>query len=160
MQEGNIIEGNFSTLKKQPITNVGETFQVSIKTRLARPVFLARVQAGFPSPADDYIEGSIDLNRDIIKHPLATFYIKAIGDSMQPVIDDGELLVVDCAVQTKTGDIVIAVVGTEMCVKELYVEDNGKIWLFSKNPVYPPIEIIEEMDFQIWGKVICSIKLY
>ncbi len=127
------------------------------------PLFLPFMQwsvsAGFPSPADDYIETSIDLNKELIRHPFATFYVRASGDSM---IDAGirpnATLIVDRAIETKSGDIVIARIGDEMCVKELFIDDEGKVLLIPKNVNYKPIIIDENMDFEIWGKVICSIN--
>ncbi len=121
--------------------------------RLARPLILTRVPAGFPSPAEDYIEGRIDLNRDLIRHPLATFYIRVIGDSMEPLIQSGALIVVDRMLETKDGDIVIARIGAELCVKRLRIEDNGAVWLHSENDNYRPIAISEDSEFEVWGRV-------
>jgi DNA polymerase V len=123
------------------------------------PLVWSSVSAGFPSPADDYIETSIDLNRELIRHPFATFYVRASGDSM---IDAGirpnATLIVDRAIETKSGDIVIARIGDELCVKELFIDDGGKVFLIPKNENYKPIVITEDLDFEIWGKVICSIN--
>jgi DNA polymerase V len=123
------------------------------------PLVWSSVSAGFPSPADDYIETSIDLNRELIRHPFATFYVRASGDSM---IDAGirpnATLIVDRAIETKSGDIVIARIGDELCVKELFIDDGGKVFLMPKNENYKPIVITEDLDFEIWGKVICSIN--
>ena len=121
--------------------------------KLARPLILTRVPAGFPSPAEDYIEGRIDLNRDLIHHPLATFYIRVIGDSMEPLIQSGALIVVDRMLETKDGDIVIARIGAELCVKHLRIEDNGAVWLHSENDNYRPIAISEDLEFEVWGRV-------
>jgi len=121
--------------------------------KLARPLILTRVPAGFPSPAEDYIEGRIDLNRDLIHHPLATFYIRVIGDSMEPLIQSGALIVVDRMLETKDGDIVIARIGAELCVKRLRIEDNGAVWLHSENDNYRPIAISEDLEFEVWGRV-------
>ncbi|MDQ3745462.1 MAG: S24 family peptidase [Acidobacteriota bacterium] len=125
--------------------------------RLSRPLVACRVPAGFPSPAQDEIAGRIDLNRDLVKHPLATFYIRVEGDSMKPRIHDGELLVVDRMEETKDGDVVVARVGCEFMVKRLHTEADGGIWLLSENPSYAPIEVTEGMDFEVWGKVTYSI---
>ena len=124
------------------------------------PLVLCRVAAGFPSPADDYIETAIDLNKELIRHPYATFFVRASGDSMSGVgIKPNTTLVVDRMVETKSGDIVIARIGDEMCVKELYIDDaDGKILLLPKNDNYQPIEITETMDFEICGKVIVSFN--
>ena len=121
--------------------------------RLSRPLILSRIPAGFPSPADDYIEGRIDLNRDLISHPLATFYVRVIGDSMEPLIQSGALIVVDRMLETRDGDIVIARIGAELCVKRLRIEEDGAVWLFSENENYRPISICEDIEFEVWGKV-------
>ncbi len=131
----------------------------NIPDPLLIPLVLSNVSAGFPSPADDYIESSIDLNKELIRHPFATFYVRASGDSM---IDAGirpnATLIVDRAIETKSGDIVIARIGDEMCVKELFIDDEGKVLLIPKNDNYKPIIIDENTDFEIWGKVVCSIN--
>ena len=124
------------------------------------PLVLSRASAGFPSPADDYIETAIDLNRELIRHPSATFFMRVSGDSM---IDAGILpnstLIVDRMVETQSGDIVIARIGDELCVKELFINDtDGSILLLPRNDNYQPIEITEEMDFEICGKVIVSFN--
>lgn len=123
------------------------------------PLFGCSVSAGFPSPADDYIETSIDLNRELVRHPFATFFVRASGDSMIGAgIKPNATLVVDRAIETKSGDVVIARIGDEMCVKELFIGDEGKVYLVPKNDNYKAIEITEDMDFEIWGKVVCSIN--
>lgn len=129
-------------------------------TRLSRPVIMWRIPAGFPSPAEDYVEGRIDLNRDLIKHPLATFYIRVEGDSMEPKIHAGALIVVDRMAETKGNDIVVARIGSEFMVKKLHIEKDGCIWLVSENRAYPPVEVTENMDFEVWGKVTHSIQSY
>ncbi len=126
--------------------------------RLARPLIAWRVPAGFPSPAEDYVEGRIDLNRDLIKHPLATFYIRVSGDSMTPRIHPGALLIVDRMVETKDDDVVVARINDELCVKKLRIEKTGQIWLLSENEIYEPIPIIEGMDFEVCGRVMYSIQ--
>ena len=128
--------------------------------RLSRPVIMWRIPAGFPSPAEDYVEGRIDLNRDLIKHPLATFYIRVEGDSMEPRIQTGALIVVDRMAETKDDDIVVARIGGEFMVKKLHIEKDGCIWLVSENSKYPPIQVTEEMDFEVWGRVTHSIQSY
>ena len=136
---------------------VGE--HIDFGNNLLIPLAISYVSAGFPSPADDYIESSIDLNKELIRHPFATFYVRASGDSM---IDAGirpnATLIVDRAIETKPGDIVIARIGDEMCVKELFIDDDGRVLLIPKNDNYKPIIIDENMDFEIWGKVVCSIN--
>lgn len=125
--------------------------------KLSRPLFECHVPAGFPSPAQDEIAGRIDLNRDLVRHPLATFYVRVEGDSMEPRIHAGELLVVDRMVETKGGDIVVARLGQEFTVKRLQIEEDGAVWLVSENPSYEPIRVSEGMDFEVWGRVMYSI---
>ena len=127
------------------------------RTRWSRPLIMWRVPAGFPSPAEDYVEGRIDLNRDLIKHPLSTFYVRVAGDSMMPRIHPGALLLVDRMVETKDDDVVIARINDELCVKKLRIEEGG-IWLLSENEIYSPIQITEEMDFEVWGRVMYAIQ--
>lgn len=125
--------------------------------RLLRPLVVARISAGFPSPADDWIEGRLDLNHHLIKHPAATFYMRVIGDSMNDEIREGDILVVDRAAEAEDGDIVIVRIFTDFTVKKLSLQE-GKIWLLAANESYQPIEITEEMDFEVWGKVLWSIR--
>jgi DNA polymerase V len=140
--------------------NIAEVFTPDFSRRLARPFLAARVSAGFPSPADDYIESRIDLNRDLILHPLATFYARITGDSMETLIKEGELLVVDRMVETKNNDIVFARLDDEFCIKRLRIMDDGSVWLYSENTSYTPIKIEMEMDFEVWGKVLHSIQSF
>jgi DNA polymerase V len=122
-------------------------------SNLALPLFSSHVQAGFPSPADDHLEESLDLNQHLIKHPAATFFVRASGNSMVNVgINDHDILVVDRSLEPKHGDIVIAALNSELTVKRLYAKDN-KVFLVPENPDYSIIEINEEMDFLVWGVV-------
>src|SRR5215210_4284761 len=100
--------------------------------RLLRPFLVARISAGFPSPAEDWIEGRLDLNRHLIRHPAATFYLRVIGDSMSDDIREGDILVVDRAAEAEDGDIVIVRIFNDFTVKKLSLQD-GKIWLLASN---------------------------
>ena len=138
--------------------SVAGVFLPDRSTKLSRPLFMWRVQAGFPSPAEDYIEGRIDLNRDLIKHPLTTFYIRVDGDSMIDAgILPGSLLVVDRAAEVHEGHVVVARINDELTVKR-FSTDEGKILLVPANREYEAIEITEGVDFEIWGRVIYSIQ--
>lgn len=140
---------------------VSEIFVLSRNARkLSRPIVSARVSAGFPSPAEDYIEGRIDLNKDLIRHPFTTFYVRVIGDSMEPLICAGELLIVDRMPETNDKDVVIARIGNDLCVKRLRILDDGAVYLCSENPNYKPLCIGIEDDFEIWGKVLHSIQSF
>lgn len=139
---------------------VESIFIPNFSRKVSRPLFSSRVSAGFPSPAENYIEGRIDLNKDLIQHQLSTFYIRVIGDSMEPLIASGELLIVDKMCETKDRDIVVARLGDDLCVKRLRMLPDGTVWLFSDNIDYRPIQITADIDFEIWGKVLHSIKSF
>ena len=119
----------------------------------ALPIFACGVSAGFPSPADDYLEGSLDLNEHLIRQPAATFFVRAKGDSMIGAgIHDGDLLVVDRSADAKNGNVVIAVVNGELSVKR-YLRSGQNFSLVPENPDYPPITINEGDDIRLWGVV-------
>ncbi|MCA9400315.1 MAG: translesion error-prone DNA polymerase V autoproteolytic subunit [Candidatus Omnitrophica bacterium] len=117
------------------------------------PAFLNPVHAGFPSPADDYLETSLDLNEHLVAHPSATFFVKVSGDSMTGAgIFSGDLLVVDRSLEPVNNDIVLAIFENEFTVKR-FCRRGGRILLIPENPHYVPIEIGEGQDFEIWGVV-------
>lgn len=120
-----------------------------------RPLFSSHVPAGFPSPADDYIESFLDLNEHFVHHPSATFFVRATGDSMNRAgIFPGTILSVDRALDPIHGDIVIAVVNNEMTVKRLY-KQKGRVELHpeSDNSTHKPITFRRGDDLLIWGVV-------
>lgn len=120
---------------------------------LELPLFLESVSAGFPSPADDYLEGKLDLNDFLINNPAATFLVRVTGDSMIGAgIHSGDLLIVDRSLTPKDRNIVIAVINGELTVKKLRITKN-KVGLFAENKDYKPIEITSEMNFEVWGVV-------
>ncbi len=117
------------------------------------PLFLESVSAGFPSPADDYLEKRLDLNDYLVQNPTATFFVRVTGDSMLNAgIHGNDILVVDRSLQPKDGNIVIGVIDGELTVKRL-VLDGEKIWLYPENEIYQPIRITKEMNFEVWGVV-------
>ncbi|MFD1260363.1 MULTISPECIES: LexA family protein [Entomomonas] len=114
------------------------------------------VRAGFPSPADDYLETKLDLTEHLIPHPSATYYIRAAGDSMiEYGIFDGDLLVVDRSLEAKVGDILIVAIDGELTCKRLAYMPNS-LCLVSGNPEYPTIPL-EDKDVHVWGVVIHTI---
>ena len=127
--------------------------------RLDIPLFASTIKCGFPSPADDYIDGNIDLNRDLIRNKDATFYGKADSDSMEPLICAGTLLIIDRSAETCHGDIILAHISGEFCMKRLSIKQNG-MRLISENPNYQPIKITGEMEFYVWGKIIHAIQSF
>ena len=124
-----------------------------VRTRCARPLAAVRLQAGFPSPADDYMETALDLNEYMIDNPPATFFVRVTGESMTGAgIFPDDLLVVDRSVTAHNGDIVVAVLDGEFTVKRL-IRRAGRVDLVAENPNFPPIRITGESDLQIWGVV-------
>ncbi|MDE3255415.1 MAG: translesion error-prone DNA polymerase V autoproteolytic subunit [Bacteroidota bacterium] len=114
------------------------------------------VKAGFPSPALDYMQDAIDLNQLLIKHPSSTFLVNIEGDSMvDAFIANPALLIIDRALQVRNGDIVLAVVNGDFTVKR-YVRKADRIFLVpenKQNSMYQPIEIVDGMEFSVWGVV-------
>jgi DNA polymerase V len=122
-------------------------------TTCERPLFTVAVSAGFPSPAEDYIEGNLDLNEFLIKHPSATFFVKVSGNSMIDAgIHDGDILIVDRSLKPADKKVVIAVVNGELTVRRIRVS-KGKIVLVSENESYTPLHVEEGMSFDVWGVV-------
>lgn len=131
--------------------------QAGIFARKLLPLQLEKVSAGFPSPAQDYIEKTLDLNELCVRHPAATFYVRASGDSMRGVgIFPGDVLVVDKSLAARHGDIVIAIVDGEFTVKELALKPRPA--LLARNPSYPPIRLEAESQVEIFGVVTHAIR--
>lgn len=132
------------------------------RTHWSRPLVSCYVSAGFPSPADDWIECRLDLNRDLIKHPVATFYVRVRGDSMSDEgLKDGNIAVVDRAAETCDGCIVVARIGADFTIKKLRITPDGEVWLDPANKAreeYQPISITEDVDFEVWGRVMWSFQ--
>ena len=118
-----------------------------------RPLFMVPVSAGFPSPADDYVEGKLDLNSHLIKNPASTFFVRVAGDSM---IDAGihpdDILIVDRALEPVDKKVVIAIIEGDMIVKRMRIK-AGEIYLVPENDRYAPVQIKKEMEFEVWGVV-------
>ncbi len=118
------------------------------------PYMISKVSAGFPSPADDYLEKNLNIDRLLIKNKPSTFLIRAGGDSMINIgIYDGDILVVDRSLEAKKKDIVIASIFGELTVKKLLFDKQGNPQLKSENKNYPNIEIKNKEDLVIWGVV-------
>lgn len=117
------------------------------------PLYGVKIAAGFPSPADDYIEARLDLNQHLIRHKEATFFLRVQGESMRDAgIFDGDLLIVDRALTPADGKIVIAAVDGELTVKRLSLR-QGRVRLCPENPAFPVLEIGDEQELLIWGVV-------
>ena len=121
------------------------------------PLYQSAVSAGFPSPAENDIEQTLDLNELLIRHPASSFFLRIAGNSMiKAGIHHDDILIIDRSLQATHGKIVIAVVDGELTVKRLY-RQNNQIRLVAENDGYLPIEISEEMQLQIWGVVTAVI---
>lgn len=117
------------------------------------PLYMSTVKAGFPSPALDYMEERIDLNKVFIKHPLSTFIVQCEGDSMiNAFIPPKAKLIVDRSITARSGDIVLASINGEFTVKYLKKNDYN-CWLVPANTKYREIKITAEMDMQVFGVV-------
>ena len=118
------------------------------------------IKAGFPSPAEDYQHETLDFNRDLIKHPEATFYGRVDGDSMvEAGINDGDIAIIDRSVEAADGDVVVAFVNNEFTIKylDLTHKADGYIELRPANKKYSPIKINDSDDFEVWGVVVWTI---
>lgn len=150
----NLSQANLTAANLVGANLEGAIFQPrSIAAVCALPLFMVPVAAGFPSPAEDYIEAQLDLNQYLIRHRAATFFVRASGDSMIGAgIHSGDLLIVDRAIPAVDGSIVIAVVNGELTVKRLS-KKGDRLLLVAENEQYAPLEINEHTEFHIWGVV-------
>lgn len=122
------------------------------------PYYEGGIRAGFPSPAQDYIDLKIDLNSELISNPSTTFYARVKGNSMQDAgINDGDILIIDKSLIPKDGDTAVCFIDGEFTLKNISIETDG-IYLMPANPAFKPIKVTEENNFCIWGIVTYSIK--
>jgi len=120
-----------------------------------------QIKAGFPSPAEDYLQDSLDFNRDLIRHPEATFYGRVDGDSMVDAgICDGDIAVIDRSLEPQDGDVVVGYINGEFTIKflDLTHKKDGYIELRPANHRYHPIPISEDDEFEVWGVVVWTIR--
>ena len=128
-------------------------FTPDFTTQLDLPLAGTAIAAGFPSPAEEYLDLALDLNKELIRHPAATFYARVKGDSMVDAgIQDGDLLVIDKALEPKEGSIAVCYLDGEFTVKRLAVREEC-VYLMPANAEFKPIKITEENDFLVWGLV-------
>lgn len=130
-----------------------EIFTALAVKQMSIPLYFTWISAGFPSPADDYIDKKLDLNEYLVKHPAATFFVKVSGDSMvRAGINNGDILIVDRALEPTHNKIIVAVVDGEFSVKRLKKTGN-RLFLAPENNNYPVIEVKDGMNFEVWGVV-------
>ena len=135
-----------------------EFFVPDTSTHLDLPLVNSGVSAGFPSPADDYAEERLDLNRKLITNPSGTFFVRVNGDSMSgDGIYNGDLLVVDKSLAPKDNSILVCFIDGDFTLKRVEKREDG-YYLLPSNPGFKPIKIDPESDFRLWGVVTYSIK--
>lgn len=124
------------------------------------PLLQHRISAGFPSPAEEYVEKGLDLNTYLVRNKAATYFFRVVGDSMTGAhIHDGDMLVVDRSIEPKHGHIVLAVINNEYTVKRLYARD-GMVELHAENPAYLSIRFKEHEELQVWGVVVGTVARF
>lgn len=137
-----------------------DIYSIDTDTALELPLILNGISAGFPSPALDFEDVSIDLNKYLIRHPSATFYGRVKGNSMRDEgINDGDLLVIDKSFEPASGKIAVCFLDGEYTLKKLLLEKEF-CWLLPANNNFTPIKVTAENDFVIWGIVTYVIKAY
>ncbi|MBN1927814.1 MAG: translesion error-prone DNA polymerase V autoproteolytic subunit [Prolixibacteraceae bacterium] len=135
-----------------------EIFESDVSSQVELPLYQTGISAGFPSPAEDYIEGRIDLNTELIKNPSSTFFGRVNGDSMiEAGINNGDLIVIDKSVEPRNNSIIVCIIDGEFTVKRFRKTPEG-CFLMPENKNYKPIKVTAENDFRIWGTVTYSIK--
>jgi len=148
-----LIPGGRRCIVRRMETKVEIVYKPDFSTKRRQPIFIATVPAGFPSPAADYEEGKLDLNRHLIRNPAATFFVRVTGDSMLKAgIHGGDLLIVDRSIEPRDKSVVIAAVNGELTVKRIRIRRN-KVTLVAENDAYRSQEIDEKMEFEVWGVV-------
>ncbi|NNH76525.1 translesion error-prone DNA polymerase V autoproteolytic subunit [Acinetobacter sp. ANC 5380] len=142
------------------MNGVSDIRRIDPTTRVQIPIALERVQAGFPSPAQDYIEKAVDLNEHLIKNENSTFIMKVDSLSMLKIgIDINDELIIDRSIEAKHRDIVVAVLDNQLTVKRLMIEKD-RCWLKAENEEYSDIDPKKYDSFEIWGVVTKVIKSF
>lgn len=135
-------------------------FIPEVSEELRLPLVDAYISAGFPSPADDYLEAKLDLNKLLIRNPSSTFFARVRGTSMQDVgIHDGDILIIDKSLSPSHNSVLICFIDGEFTVKKIQ-KKNGDLYLMPQNKEFAPIKVDKESDFRLWGVVTyCIHKL-
>lgn len=128
--------------------------------RQTLPLDAGKISAGFPSPAADYEDKRLDINEYLVRNPVSTFFFPVQGESMQGAeIFDGDILVVDRSIRPRHGHIVVAFVNGERLVKRLY-RRAGRVALIAEHAAYPPLDIVDGMELEVWGVVVGKFKRF
>lgn len=137
---------------------IRDVLHIAAKTHTSIPLVAEKVSAGFPSPAQDYIDKKVDLNEHLIRNPNATFLVRVASLSMRDAgINIDDILIVDRSLDAKHNDIVIALIDNDFTLKRLKIK-QGICWLKAENPDFDDIHLTEFQDSMIWGVVTSSIK--
>ena len=137
-----------------------EIFTADLSSHLPLPYADGGIQTGFPSPADNYITETIDLNKELVRHPAATFYGRVSGDSMiEEGIEPGDILIIDRSIEPDSGDLAVCCIDGEFTLKRIKLEKN-RVWLIPSNEMFDPILVTPENEFSVWGVVTHTIKAY
>lgn len=135
-----------------------DIYTPDLTSHLALPFADQGIQAGFPSPAQDYISETIDLNHELIRHPAATFYGRVSGDSMTgDGIEQGDILVIDRSLEPADGDLAVCCVDGEFTLKRIRLSKD-QVWLIPSNESFDPILVTADQQFEVWGVVTYTIK--
>lgn len=135
-----------------------EILSVDISSSLPLPYADEGIRAGFPSPAQDYLELALDLNKELIQHPASTFYGRVVGDSMKEEgIEEGDVLVIDKSLDLQEDDLAVCFIDGDFTLKRVCIEDDHLL-LVPSNNAYPAIKVTKDNDFVVWGIVTYTIK--
>lgn len=136
-----------------------EIFRPDLSTELPLQYADDGIRAGFPAPAQDFISETIDLNRDLIRHPSSTFYGRVVGDSMiEEGIDEGDILVIDKSLEPENDDLAVCCLDGDFTLKRINITRDNRIFLMPSNRRYHPIEVTPDNEFMVWGIVTHTIK--
>lgn len=128
------------------------------ESELQLPIADEGIKAGFPSPAQDFMDRAIDLNKELVRHPASTFYGRVRGDSMIDAgVYDGDILIIDKSLEPHDGDMAVCYIDGEFTIKHIRIEKEV-VWLVPANSSYEPIKVTKDNEFLIWGIVTYSIK--
>ncbi len=145
-------------MPRKPLSSALELFSADTGTKLELPLANGGIVAGFPSPAMDFDETKIDLNRYLIKRPSSTFFGKVTGNSMEGAgIYDGNLLIIDKSIKPRSEHIAVCFIDGEFTVKRIRIEKDC-VWLIPANENYEPVRADSSNDFRIWGIVTYVIR--
>lgn len=148
------------SIKLRDKKKIIEFYEIDTNNELSIPLVDGGISAGFPSPAQDFLDSAIDLNKELIKNPASTFYARVNGQSMEDMgIDSGDLVIIDKSLIPQNGKIAVCFLDGEFTMKKIKFEKDC-CWLVPANKNFSPIKVTNDNDFIIWGIVIHVIKSF